>query len=78
MVAMNRPPMRDQTSLRNFMENRPCLVEEEKSFAYEKEDLITLRPGRDRSFVDAFVERMLKVWHCRLLQVGGPDVDGIR
>lgn len=70
---MNRPPVRDQTSLRNFMENRPCLVESERAFAYEKEDLVTLRPGRDHSFVDAFVERMLKVCHCRLLQVGGPD-----
>lgn len=68
LVAFNRPPMRDQTSLRNFMENRPCLVEDEKAFAYEKEDLITLRPGRDHSFVDGFVERMLKIFHCRLLR----------
>lgn len=59
------------------MKNRPCLVEDETAFAYEKEDLITLRPGRDRSFVDAFVERMLKVWHCRLLRVGGPNINGI-
>lgn len=66
--------MRDQTSLRNFMENRPCLVEDEKAFAYEKEDLITLRPGRDHSFVDGFVERMLKIFHCRLLRVGGLNV----
>lgn len=56
------------------MENRPCLVEDEKAFAYEKEDLITLRPGRDHSFVDGFVERMLKIFHCRLLRVGGLNV----
>ena len=73
LVAMKRPPMRDQTSLRNFMENRPCLVEGEKAFAYEKEDLVTLRPGRDHSFVDAFVERMLKVNPCGLWQVGNPN-----
>ena len=66
--------MRDQTSLRNFIENRQCLMEAESSFAYEKEDLVTLRPGRDRSFVDEFVERMLKVWHCRLIKVGGLNV----
>ena len=70
--------MRDQTSLRNFMENRPCLVEDEKAFAYDKEDLITLRPGRDHSFVDGFVERMLKIFHCRLLRVGGLNVVGSR
>lgn len=73
---MKKPPMRDQTSLRNFMENRPCLVEGEKAFAYEKEDLVTLRPGRDHSFVDAFVESMLKISHCRLLQVGNPNALG--
>lgn len=69
LVAMNKPPMRDQMSLRNYMQNRPCLVEDEASFVYEKADLITLRPGRDHSIVDAFVERMLGMFHCKPLQV---------
>ena len=69
LAAMNKPPMRDQMSLRFFVENRRCLVKEESSFAYETEDLITLRPGRDHSFVDAFVERLLKTFHCKPLQV---------
>lgn len=67
---MNKPPMRDQISVRNYIENRGCLVEAEASFVYDKEDLITLRPGRDRSFVDAFVERMLQVFNCKPLKVG--------
>lgn len=78
LVAMNRPSMRDQLSVRNFMENRPCLTEEEASFIYEKEDLVTLRPGRDFSAVDAFVERMLKIFHCRLLQVKDGSILVIR
>lgn len=53
-------------------------MEDEKAFAYDKEDLITLRPGRDHSFVDGFVERMLKFFHCRLLQVGGLNGVGPR
>ena len=69
LVAMNKPPQRDQLSLRNYIENRNCIVEEESAFAYHKEDLVTLRPGRDHSFVDAFVERMLRSFHCRPLQV---------
>jgi len=69
LVAINKPPMRDQLSLRNYIENRRCLVEGESAFAYHKEDLVTLRPGRDHSFVDAFVERMLRTFHCRPLQV---------
>jgi hypothetical protein len=69
LVAMNKPPTRDQISVRNYMENRPCLVEDEASFVYDQDDLITLRPGRDHSFVDGFVERLLKRFHCNVLQV---------
>lgn len=68
LVAMNKPSMRDQFSMRNYME-KGVLVESEASFVYDKEDLITLRPGRDRSYVDAFVESMLKVFDCKPLQV---------
>ena len=69
LVALNKAPMRDQLSVRYYLENRPCLGKDDSSFAYHTEDLVTLRPGRDRSSVDAFVERMLRVFHCRLLQV---------
>ena len=69
LAAMNKPPMRDQISVRNYMENRAPLVEAEAAFVYDKEDLITLRPGRDRSFVDAFVESMLRVFNCKPLNV---------
>ena len=40
------------------------------NFVYEKEDLITLRPGRETAFLDAFVERMLKLCHYKPIQVG--------
>lgn len=55
------------------MENHTKIVEGERSFAYQKEDLVTLRPGRDYSYVDAFVEETLKALHCRPLQVYTPD-----
>lgn len=62
--------MRDQLSLRHYIENRQCLVEEEEAFAYHKEDLVTLRPVRDHSFVEeAVIENMLRKSHCRPLQV---------
>lgn len=69
LAAMNKAPLRDQKSMRNYMENHACLVEEEASFVYDTEDLITLRPGRDCSIVDAFVEKMLRVFNCKPLQV---------
>ena len=66
---MNKPPAREQASLQNYLENRQCLCETEAAFAYHKEDLVTLRPGRDHSFVDAFVEHLLKTFPCRPLKV---------
>ena len=69
LIAMNKPPAREQASLQNYLENRQCLCEAEAAFAYHKEDLVTLRPGRDHSFVDAFVEHLLKTFPCRPLKV---------
>ncbi|KAL8784340.1 MAG: hypothetical protein Q9195_009085 [Heterodermia aff. obscurata] len=68
LIGMNKPPVREQKSLQNYLENRQCLCEAEAAFAYHKEDLVTLRPGRDHSFVDAFVEDLLKRFPCRPLK----------
>lgn len=69
MVSLNRPADRDHTSVVNFLWNRNPLFEEEQSFIYEKEDLVTLRPGRETAFLDAFVERMLKWSNSKPIQV---------
>ncbi|MCJ1475224.1 hypothetical protein MMC13_003885 [Lambiella insularis] len=69
LLSLNRPADRDHQSVINFLENDFPLFEKETSFVYEKEDLVTLRPGRETAFLDAFVERMLKVCHCRPIQV---------
>lgn len=69
LVSLNRPADRDHTSVINFLQNRNPLFESEQSFIYEKEDLITLRPGRETAFLDAFVERMLKWSNCKPIQV---------
>jgi hypothetical protein len=41
----------------------------EKSYIYHKEDLITLRPGREHAWLDTIIERSLKALHCRFLEV---------
>ena len=43
------------------------LFEEDMGFIYEKEDLVTLRPGREYAWLDGLLERMLKVLRCRLI-----------
>ena len=45
------------------------LFEEEAEFIYEKEDLVTLRPGRDHAWLDGVLERLLQICRCRLLLV---------
>lgn len=69
MVALNRPADRDHNSVMNFLWNQKPLFEDERSFIYEKEDLVTLKPGRETAFLDAFVERMIKISNCKPIQV---------
>ena len=70
LVAMNQPAKRDQTSVWNFLKNeRPQLLDEDAEYISRKEDLVTLRPGRETAWLDASVERMLKVIHCRPIEV---------
>ena len=66
---MNRPAERDHLSVQTFMENGKPLLQGDSGFINEKEDLVTLRPGRENAWLDAFVERMLKHCHCKLVQV---------
>lgn len=73
LVALNRPQERDQCSVRSYIEKHGHLMRSDSRFAYEKEDLITLRPGRDHSFVDGFVEQMLKTFHCQPLKARDPN-----
>ncbi|KAL8801499.1 MAG: hypothetical protein Q9182_004402 [Xanthomendoza sp. 2 TL-2023] len=76
MVALNKPADRDHLSVQNFLENgyedngailRP-LMAGDSEFIYRKEDLVTLRPGRESAWLDAFVERLLKMIHCKPVQ----------
>lgn len=50
------------------------LYEEESGFIYEKEDLVTLRPGREHAWLDGVIERTLQIFRCRLLRVSMPSI----
>lgn len=70
LKEMDRPSNRDYRSVLHFMENDGGqLFEEDMGFIYEKEDLITLRPGREYAWLDGLLERTLKVLRCRLIKV---------
>ena len=71
LKALERPSNRDYRSVLNFMENdRGQLYKKDMAFVYEKEDLVTLRPGREHAWLDGLLERTLKVLRCRLIRVG--------
>lgn len=69
MVALKKPASRDYKSVETYIFNKKPLVDEECGFIYEKEDLITLRDGREVAVLDSFIEKMLQLFHCSLLQV---------
>jgi hypothetical protein len=69
MVSLNTPAERDYQSVEAYFFNKKPLVDEEHDFIYRKEDLITLRDGREMSILDSLTERLLRTFHCSLLQV---------
>ena len=70
LKALDRPSGRDYRSVLSFMENDGGqLFEEDMAFIYEKEDLITLRPGREYAWLDGLLERTLKLLRCKLTKV---------
>lgn len=70
LKGLEKPSARDYRSVLHFMENDGGQVfEGESGWIYDKEDLITIRPGREHAWLDGFLERMLKVFRCRLLKV---------
>ncbi len=70
LKALDRPSNRDYKSVLSFMEYEGGqLYEEDMAFIYEKEDLVTLRPGREYAWLDGLLERTLKVLRCKLIMV---------
>lgn len=69
MVALNRPATRDYNSVEAYIFDKKPLVDEESDFIYRKDDLITLRDGREMALLDSFTEKLLQMCHCSLLQV---------
>ena len=78
IVAMQRPSRRDWRSVKNWLINEKPLVPSESKFIRRKEDLVTLRGGREGAGFEGVVEQMLsrtdrfltKRLKCRIIKVG--------
>ena len=70
LKGLSPPSNREYTSVLNYMElDGGQLYEKESEYIYEKEDLVTLRPGREHAWLDGRIERILQKFRCRFLRV---------
>lgn len=69
MVALSKPSSSEWESVANFIDNEKPLVKDQRNFILRKEDLVTLRPGREYAWLDSFIERLLRWCNSPLLDV---------
>ncbi|KAE9969852.1 hypothetical protein EG328_006639 [Venturia inaequalis] len=68
--GFQKPSYRDYRSVRTWFWNLKPLVSKEAGFIKKKEDIITLRSGREWSSFDGLVESTLRRFDCGLVRVG--------
>jgi len=56
----------------NYVRNEAPVHETESQFLLCKEDLITLRPGRENAWLDRCIEKVLKPLDCRAVKASRP------
>lgn len=69
MVALSKPSSSEWNSVANFIDNEKPLVKDQRNFILRKEDLITLRPGREYAWLDSFIEKLLRWCNSPILDV---------
>jgi hypothetical protein len=68
IAGLNRPPARDYLSVKSYFDEEAPLCNVE-SYIYCKEDIITLKPGRETAWLDAFIEKGLQKLSSRFIRV---------
>jgi hypothetical protein len=71
LVSFQRPTDRDYKSVRKWHNQTVPLVGEDQEFLLWKEDIVTLRHGREWASFDGLVEEMLHKFDCPLIRVSG-------
>lgn len=64
MMLMRRPTPSEYDSVRNYCDKAANLSELEEEWKCCKEDLVTLRPGREHAWLDRGIENLLQAFHC--------------
>jgi len=68
LANFNRPPERDYLSVKSYFDEETPLCNIE-SYIYHKEDLISLKPGRESAWLDVLVEKVLQKLPFKLTRV---------
>lgn len=74
MTSLQRPSERDYRSVLNWFADKKPLVDRERQFIRRKEDIITLRTGRECAAFDSFVERSLSRVDDALMRINCPII----
>ncbi len=69
LVAMKRPSESEYNSVENYIHAMQPLDPLEQSWIEWKEDLVTLRPGREYAWLDSTIEQILRWTKCKLVEV---------
>jgi hypothetical protein len=68
-ACFNRPPTRDYLSVKSYFDEEAPLFNAE-GYIYCKEDIITLKSGRENAWLDGFVDNALQIVPYKFYQVG--------
>ncbi|KAG9237005.1 hypothetical protein BJ875DRAFT_419069 [Amylocarpus encephaloides] len=67
LAAFTAPSSADYSSVKSYIQKvRPIVAEEE--YILRKEDIVVLKPGREHSWLDEFVEKLLHKVFCKTVQ----------
>ena len=69
LISLQRPSDRDYRSVKRWIHGNKPLVADEEEYIHCKEDLVTLRRGRECAGFDGFMEMLLQKTNCRLIRV---------
>ena len=69
LQGLNTPTDRDHMNLSNYFWNEAPVVEQDQGWLLQKEDLVTIRAGREHAWLDAAVESFLRWYPCRPVKV---------
>lgn len=76
-MSSSRPKTNEIRSVYNYLTDIDPVHDDEQQYILWKEDLLTLRPGRDHAWLDRGIEKCLQVLQTRVpyIQVGNVGLE---